>query len=182
MTTNNAINNASPNIAAHSLMLSQAASNQTGLLLTAGQVAIGTTASDPVGAQIAGSGNITVTSISGSITVSASGAASFSWVAAPSTPVTVVENTGYYVTDASQVTFNLPATFAAGSTMAIVGLGAGGWVLKANTGQVVHIGNQATTSAGTLTSSNQYDCVEVLCVTANTTFVVRSLVGNIAYA
>ena len=182
MTTNNAINNASPNIAAHSIMLSQGANNQTGLLLTAGQVAIGTTSSDPSGAQIAGSGNITVTSASGSITISATGPASFSWVAAASTPVTGAVNTGYYITDASQVTINVPATFAAGAIIAVAGNGAGGWIIQMNTGQVAHIGNQATSSAGTLTSTNQYDSLELICVVANTTFVVRNVIGNITYA
>ncbi len=179
---NNSINNASPNVVAHSILLSQGAGNQTGLLLTAGEVAIGTTSGDPTGALITGSGNVTVTSSSGAIAVSLTGPASFVWSAAASSPITGIINTGYYVTNASATTIDVPATFQAGATLAVVGQGAGGWILQMNTGQTLHIGNQSTSSGGTLTSSNQYDCIEILCVVANTTFVVRNMMGNIAYA
>ena len=75
---NNSLNNTpNPNIAAHSLLISEGTSASAGLLLTAGQIAIGTTSSDPAGAQITGSGNITVTSTSGAIALSLTGSASF---------------------------------------------------------------------------------------------------------
>ncbi len=97
------------------------------------------------------------------------------WTAASTTPITAVINTGYYITDASQVTVTLPATAAAGSIVAIVGNGAGGWVLQPGAGQTIQIiGATVTTSA---TSTGQYDCIEVLCTVADTTWVARSLMS-----
>ena len=88
-------------------------------------------------------------------------------------------NNGYIISNASQTTVTLPATAAVGSVISVVGKGAAGWILTANTGQTIKLGIATTTSAGSLTSTNQYDCVEVICVTADTTWVARSLVGNL---
>jgi hypothetical protein len=184
MTTNNVINGASPNIAAHSLMLSQGASAQTGLLLTAGQVAIGTTSGDPSGATLSNGTNISITSASGSITINATGAASFTWVDQTSGTVTAAVNTGY-VTDngASLVTYTLPTTAALGTIIQIVGFSAGGWTIAQSSGQEIFFGNQHTTigATGTLSSSNQYDQVTLVCVVANTKWAVSAAVGNLTY-
>lgn len=150
--------------------------------MTNGQVIIGSTGATPTAATITAGTNISVTNGAGTITIAGTGPASFSWVAAPSTPVTGAVNTGYYITDASAVTINVPATFAAGAILAVAGNGAGGFVVQMNTGQTAHLGNVATSSGGTLTSTNQYDCLELICVVANTIFVVRNWVGNITAA
>lgn len=182
MTTNNTINNASPNIAAHSLMLSQAASNQTGLLLGAGQIPIGTTSSDPSAATLINGTNISITSASGSITINATGAASFAWnnVAAGSQALAV--NQGYITNNgASLVTYTLPVTAAQGTVIKVAGFSAGGWTIAQNSSQEIFFGNTHTTigATGTLSSSNQYDQVEILCVTANTSWVVLNSLGNL---
>lgn len=101
------------------------------------------------------------------------------WVAAAATPVTLAANTGYIITDASAVTLNMPATVAVGAVFAVVGNGAGGWVVQMNTGQVANLSATPTMSGGTLSSSNRYDCIEIICVVANTTFVVRSSMGTV---
>lgn len=160
MTTNNSINNASPNIAAHAMMLSQGANAQTGLTLLSGQVPMGVTGSDPVAT--------TLTSLI--------------WNDVSGTSQAAAVNNGYIISNASATTVTLPLTAAEGSVVAIAGKGAAGWILTANTGQTIKVGNQTTSTAGTLTSSNLYDCVEVVCVTANTTWVVRNMMGNLTYA
>lgn len=98
----------------------------------------------------------------------------FLWIAAPSTPVTATVNTGYYITNASQVTITLPVTAAAGSVVAIAGNGAGGWILQPGAGQTIKI--QAGSASTSITSAEQYDCIEVICTVANTTWVARSVV------
>ena len=160
MATNNVTNNATPNVAAHAILLSQAADNVTGLTLLTGQVPMGVTGSDPVAA--------TLTSLQ--------------WNDVAGTSQAAAVNSGYIISNAGATTVTLPATAAVGSVVAIAGKGAGGWVMTANTGQTIKLGNQTTSTAGTLTSTNQYDCIEVVCVTANTTWVTRSAVGNITYA
>lgn len=182
MTTNNSINNASPNIAAHSLMLSQAASSQTGLLLGAGQLPIGTTSSDPSAATLTAGAGISITSVTGSITIASSGVGSLVWNDVSGTSQAAVVNNGYIISNASQTTVTIPATAAEGSVFGVAGKGAAGWILQMNTGQTCHFGSSATSSAGSLTSTNQWDSVQILCVTANTTFVVIAVQGNLTVA
>lgn len=140
--------------------------------MTNGQVLIGSTGATPtLGVLNAGAG-ISILNGAGSITILSGGLGS--WLAAPATPVPAVVNTGYYVTDAAQVTFTLPVTAPAGSIVAIVGNGAGGWILKPGAGQTVKV---LAASAGTsITSAEQYDCIEVICTVADTTWVARSMV------
>jgi hypothetical protein len=96
-----------------------------------------------------------------------------SWVAQASTPVTAVVNTGYIITDASQVTITLPVTAAVGSVVRVVGAGTGGWILKPGSGQTIKL-NSASASTS-VASAAQYDCVEVVCAVANTTWVCPSV-------
>jgi hypothetical protein len=91
-------------------------------------------------------------------------------------------NSGYIISNAGQTTVTLPATAAEGTVFAVQGKGAAGWILQANTGQVIHLGSSATSSAGSLTSTNQWDSVTIVCVTANTTFAVTSVIGNLTVA
>lgn len=87
-------------------------------------------------------------------------------------------NNGYVIGNASQTTVTLPATAALGSEVAIAGKGAGGWILTANGGQTIQMGASATSSGGSITSSNQWDTIVVVCVTANTTWVVLYAVSS----
>jgi len=104
------------------------------------------------------------------------------WNNQTTTPVTMTVNNGYVVNNAGLVTLNVPATAAVGSVFAVVGQGAGGWLIQMNTGQIANLGSSPTSSAGSLASTNRYDSLELVCTVANTTFVVRSVVGNITVA
>lgn len=87
-------------------------------------------------------------------------------------------NTRYIVANAGQTTITLPTTFAIGDVVIIKGLGAGGWILAAGTATTIRIGNATTTSAGSLTSSNQYDTVFVSGLVANTTWSVDYVLSS----
>lgn len=91
------------------------------------------------------------------------------------------ENFEYVCNNSSQVTVTLPTTIEEGAKIRLVGKGAGGWKLAQNAGQQIHYGSLSTTSgaSGYLASDSQYDVVEVICITENTTFVVISGIGNI---
>jgi hypothetical protein len=82
-------------------------------------------------------------------------------------------NNGYIIGNAGQTTVTLPATAAVGDRVSIVGNGAAGWILTANTGQTIKVGTATTSSGGTVTSAAQYDQIEVCCTVANTTWVTR---------
>lgn len=104
------------------------------------------------------------------------------WNDVAGTTQAAVINNGYIISNASQTTVTLPATAAEGSVFAVQGKGAAGWILQANTGQVIHLGSSATSSAGSLTSTNLWDSVSIVCVTANTTFACTAVVGNLTVA
>lgn len=95
-------------------------------------------------------------------------------IAASSTPITSALNAIYYITDASTVTINLPGTAAAGSIVGIVGTGAGGWILAPAGGQAIKMsGVSASTS---IASAAAYDCIQIMCTVANTTWVVMAAI------
>lgn len=151
-------------------------------LTTNGQLLIGNTGSNPSAATLTASTGITITNGSGTITIAANGANP--WVDETGSSVTMAVNTGYTSDDgASLVTFTLPATAAIGDWVEINGKGAGGWTIAQASGQSIHFGDVVTTTGagGSLASSNQWDCVRLRCVTANTTFTVVSSIGNLTY-
>jgi hypothetical protein len=147
---------------------------------TNGQLLIGNTTGNTLTKATLTSGTgINITNGTGSITIASSGADI--WVDETGASVTMAANTGYTSDDgASLVTFTLPSTAAIGDWIEINGKGSGGWTLIEGTGQSIHIGNQTTTTTtGSLSSTNQWDCVRLRCVTANLVFTVVSAVGNL---
>ena len=165
---------------AHGVLVAEGASAATSIVLGAGQILIGTTASDPAVAAINSGTGILVANGSGSITISATN--SVGWTDVSGTTQAAVANTGYIISNASQTTVTIPATVVEGAVFGVQGKGAAGWILQMNTGQTLHFGSAATSSAGSLTSTNQWDSVQIVCVTSNTTFAVLSAVGNLTVA
>jgi hypothetical protein len=195
MTTNNAVNAPFPLSAtqgglgvasptAHGILIAEGASAATPIVLTAGQVLIGTTSSDPTGALLTPGTNIGITSATGSITINSTGVSSFAWNDVASGTQALAVNQGY-ITDngASLVTYTLPVTAAEGTEIAVAGFSSGLWTIHQNASQLIHFGNQVTTTGtgGSLAASNAFDCVRLLCVVANTTWVVLNAVGNLTY-
>jgi hypothetical protein len=144
-----------------------------------GQTFIGSTGANPVAATLTSGIGISITNGAGSITISNSG--SSGWVDQTTGTVTMAVNTGYTSDDgASLVTFTLPATSAIGDFVEINGKGAGLYTIAQATGQQIHFGNIASTSGsgGSVSSTLQFDCIRLRCITANTIWVVVSSVGN----
>lgn len=103
------------------------------------------------------------------------------WNEVTGTSQTAAADNGYICNNSSLVTVTLPSTIAVGKTIRIAGSGAGGWKIAQNSGQIIYFGDMNTTSGtgGYLASNNQYDGLELLCIVANTTFVVISSMGDI---
>lgn len=142
-----------------------------------GQIPIGSTGAAPVLATITAGANITVTNGAGTITIASS---SFAWnQVAGNTVSPAVINNGYITQNAGLTTITLPAAAVYGSTIEIIGEGAGGFVIAQNAGQNIQYGNLSTTPGvgGSLASSNRYDTVRLVCRVANTTFHVTSATG-----
>lgn len=151
----------------------------TPVLTVNGQTFIGSAGNDPVAATLTAGVGISITNGAGSITISASGGAG--WVDQTTPSVTMTANTGYTSDDgATLVTFTLPTTSAIGDFVEINGKGSGLYTIAQATGQQIHFGNIASTlgAGGTVSSTLQYDCIRLRCITANTIWVVVSSVGN----
>lgn len=90
-------------------------------------------------------------------------------------------NNGYITNRGAGVTVTLPDTAPVGSVLRIIGK-LGNWVLAQNAGETIHFGNQDTTPGvgGSLTATDDSDCVELICTTANTNWTVMSSIGNLA--
>ena len=168
----------------HAVLIGTGSNTVTPILLTAGEVLIGTTAGDPAAATLTAGTNINISSASGAITISATGTAAFTWTNVATGTEALVANNGYITNNgASLVTYTLPTTAAQGTILSIAGFSAGGFTIAQNASQEIFFGSQHTTAGvtGSLSSSNQYDQVSLLCVTANLSWVVINSVGNLTY-
>lgn len=96
------------------------------------------------------------------------------WTDVTGTSQAMSANNGYTANSLSLVTLTLPSTCPYGKVFRVVGKGIGGWKIAQNAGQTIHYGNVNTTTgvSGFISSSDQYDCVELLCTVANTAFTV----------
>jgi hypothetical protein len=139
--------------------------------MTNGQLIIGSTGATPTAATLTAGSGISITNAAGSITI-ASTTSGMTWTTVSGTTQSAAVNSGYVTNNAGAVTVTLPTTFAVGDAVEIKGLGAGGWVLAAGTATTIRMGTSVTSSAGSLTSANQYDTVKVTGLVANTTWSV----------
>lgn len=92
---------------------------------------------------------------------------------------TMAVNQGYVSNNGTLCTFTPPATCAVGTVFAVQGAGAGGWTIDlAANSQTLNLGSTAGTTA--LASTNQFDGVKFVCITANSAFAVISSMGNLS--
>lgn len=143
-----------------------------------GQIPIGN-GTNYVAASITAGTGITVTPGSGSITIAAVATpGGLTWAGITGTTQAAAVDFGYIVQNASATTITLPATAPLGAIIAVQGLGAGGWVITANSGQTIQVGQTVTSSGGTVTSANAFDAIELIAVVADTTWAMRGPVSS----
>lgn len=149
--------------------------------LTNGQLVIGNTSTSPSAATLTAGTGISITNGSGSITVASTGSG-LTWTVVTGTTQSAAVNNGYIANNSGLVTVTLPSTSAVGSIISVTGMNnATGWEIAQNSGNQIFLGTSSTTSGATgyLASTNTYDTVTLLCVTANANWVVISCMGNI---
>lgn len=170
------------NPTAHGILVAEGASAFNPIVLTNGQLLIGSTGADPVAATLTAGTGISVSNAAGSISISSTGAGP--WVDQTTASVTMTTNTGYTAdAGASLITFTLPTTSAIGDFIEIVYKGSGGWTIAQAAGQQIQFGNHNTTAGvgGSLSSNAVGDCVRLRCGTANLLWTVVSAVGTLTY-
>jgi len=152
--------------------------------MTNGQILIGSTGATPVVGTITGTSGISVAVGAGTITLSGTGSG-IGWNEITGASQTMAPDQGYVTNNAGLVTLTLPNVAAFGTVINIVGKGAGGWRIAQGAGQQIHVGSTASTvgAGGYVESTNQYDSIELLCTTANTTWTcLGGPQGNITIA
>ncbi len=96
--------------------------------------------------------------------------------------ITPASSAGYFNNGSGTITYSLSASSAQGDyTIIMGGSNTTPWVLQANSGQVIHVGSGVTSSGGTVTATNQFDAIGVVCVATNV-FVAYIITGNLTTA
>jgi len=115
------------------------------------------------------------------LTIDASVDRGITWNEVTGTTQAASVNAGYIANNAALVTITIPTTAAVGDVVRVTGKGAGGWKIAQNASEIIHfLGTDTTTgTGGSLASTGTYDGVEIVCVVANTEWVVASSMGNI---
>lgn len=166
----------------HDILIGGTSNGITSLALTNGQLPIGSTGNDPSAATLSAGTGVSIVNGAGTITINAIGGG-LSWNDVTGTSASMAVNNGYLADNAGLVTLTLPASAVQFSSIAIVGIGAGGWTIAQNANQKIIFGNKTTTTGGTgsLASTNANDCVYLLATVggASTTWTVLNSVGNI---
>jgi len=150
----------------------------TALSLADGEIVIGSSLGAPLAATITPGSGISVTNGNNSITIAATG---FTWTKITADQTAAVNN-GYICNKASTLNLTLPASCPIGSIIEVIGMNTAlGWKIAQNAGQSIIFGTSATTTGvtGYLESSNIFDAVRIVCITADTEWAVLSSVGNI---
>ena len=86
----------------------------------------------------------------------------------------MVAGNGYFTTGGGALVMTLPVTAAAGTIIEIAGSAAASWAIAQNAGQSVQLGAVTSTVGvgGTVTSANAGDTIRMLCITADTKWVM----------
>ena len=128
---------------------------------------------------IGGTGVSTVSS-AGQLIINAP-ATGVTWTDVVGTSQALNPNEGYTANNAGLVTLTLPAVAAYGTTIDVVGKGAGGWLIAQLAGQTIHFNSTSTTVGvgGSLASTVQYNTVKLLCTVADLAWTVIASEGNL---
>jgi len=135
-------------------------------------------AATPTWANVTSSlGSVSITNGAGTINLESSGVA---WSNITDATVALEVGRGYFLNRAGGVIATLPTTATAGQIIEIAITGTGAGQIAQNAGQQIHFGTSSTTVGvgGSVTSTNQYDTLKLVCIAANTEFLVLSSVGN----
>lgn len=139
--------------------------------LTNGQLMIGSTGANPVLGTLTAGAGISIAVGAGTITISGTGSG-IGWTEVTGTTQAMTADSAWVANNAGLVTLTLPVTAAFGTAIVVLGKGAGGWSIAQNSGQNIQVGSSSSTvgAGGSVSSSNRWDSISMICTTANTTW------------
>lgn len=129
---------------------------------------------------IVGAGGTTVTGNPATNTLTISiAAAGITWTRDALAAIALGTDEGHIPTNAGLTTYTLPAAAVVGTVIRIVGESAAFWTIAQNAGQSIDVGNVSSTVGvgGSVTATNRYDCIELICRVTNTVWSAASWVG-----
>jgi len=93
----------------------------------------------------------------------------FTWQAVTTSPFSMMSQNGYITNSSGLISLVLPTASVVGDEIAVSGQGTGGWRIIQGNLQSIHVGNLTSTvgSSGSIGSTNQYDSIHLVCITAN---------------
>lgn len=102
------------------------------------------------------------------------------WNEETGTSATMSVNNGYIANNASLVTLTLPTTAVIGDIVKIIGKGAGSFIIAQNASENIGYLDLVTTTGtgGSIGANEQYNSLELTCITANTNWIVSEASGN----
>jgi len=104
------------------------------------------------------------------------------WSTDTTTPINVNIDEGHIADGSGQITYNLPGTMKVGEGLAFYDLGGNGFKLQAPAGQTIRVGNQVSSSGGTVTSTAIGDAIWLVGAVPDTVFLASSIQGNLTVA
>ena len=147
---------------------------------TDGQILIGNTSGNTLAkATLSAGAGIGITNGNGTITIAAT-ASGMGYEEVTDVSKQAVVDVVYTLNNAGLVTITLPDTAAEGSTIGFIGKGAGLFKIAINAGETVYCVSQSTTEGigGSLTSTEQYASIYLVCTEENVGWVATSISGN----
>jgi hypothetical protein len=102
------------------------------------------------------------------------------WTEVTGISASLVKDQGFVANNIALVTLTLPATAVFGDVFRIANKGVGLVTIAQNASQTIYWCDTNTTTGvgGSLTATERYSALEILCITANNDFQVRQAIGN----
>ena len=149
---------------------------------TNGQVLLGSTAADPAFGTLTTSTGVAFTTGAASLAINVK-SGGFAVTAVAGASQALASQGTFIANDTAQTTFTLPATSAVGDIINVIGsaLNTGGWKITYSTGQIIWgpAGSSTITTGNAATGSAAAQTASLVCVVANTTWVIFANSGTI---
>ncbi len=103
------------------------------------------------------------------------------WAEVTGTSQAAAVNWGYIANNIALVTVTLPTTASIGKRVAVMFKGSGKWRIAQNAGQTIFVPGASTTPGvgGYIEANATNTCVELMCIKADTDWVVRNISGTL---